>query len=71
MKDEGRQKARSVSFRLFHAGDKDRSQLVSFLLEGTQFVCWHDFTLHEEFEPVRSFLQFLKASFELTDELCR
>jgi hypothetical protein len=66
MKDES-----GVAFRLLDAGDQDRSQLVGFLQEGTQLVCWHDFTLHEEFEPVRRFLEFLKSSFDLANELGR
>jgi hypothetical protein len=68
MRDE-KKRATSVAFRLLHAGDKDRNQLVGFLLEGVQLIRWHDFTLHEEFEPVRGFLQFLKSYFELADEL--
>jgi hypothetical protein len=60
---------RSVAFRLFHAGDQDGRQLGGILLEGSQLVCGQEFTLHEEFEPVRRFVQFLKSSFELADEL--
>jgi hypothetical protein len=70
MKDE-KKKAMSLAFRLLHAGDKDRSQFVSFLLEEAQLLCRHDFTLHEKFEPIRRFVQFLKPSFEFADKLGR
>ena len=70
MKDELK-KAMSVAFRLLHAGNEDRNQLVSFLLEGAQSLCWHDLSLHEQFQPVRCFVQFLKSSFEFADELSR
>ncbi len=65
------EESKSVTFRLLHASDKDCSQLVGFLLEGPQFICWHDFPVHEEFEPVSRFLQLLKPSFELADKLGR
>ena len=54
---------------LFDNRDEDGGQFVALGTERLQLGRWHDFSIDEEFQPIRGFLQFPERVAAFGDEL--